>query len=843
VDFVKPNHLRYAQCELPTNIEALLNAFTDEFYTDMSIISNNLDNAEKNIIPGLLIALKEQVDIRNQLIKGAPVKELASLQAFQDNLRLTNPELDENDPSVVSLDERKLLAAGIVLLNGKMFASTVGNDLEAFRQLWFATNGNYEAFLALGDGIADNVDGAFTLVQYLTNGKFPYLNFSFNKLDTYLENIKLSKYKQSVIWVNKIGVNTSNGNKLKDIGFDDTNISRIFSRGQPRDADIVLEGYLTESVAQVKSFTELCLLPLSNEKRKPRYQNEVKFLTVGLKSYLKYRQNKNLSSYVFNTNYWELVKAHFNSNDMKELFENRPEVKNISLPVDDYIIGDLLNEAGKLPLYSSAIHSFLISLSQTTFDGDYERQLIALTDSFLTELNATEKGQAFKAGIDQLFLELKGNDTIKKRTRIAELPGAFIRTDQKATAGEITSAINDEILNSPNPELAKIGVDTGNIGDQAINTKNKPTNGFQTAENYMTNLFRRVEWKQNFSKCSKSEKNTNNFSKLEAEAQNTDKFKKYKDIKDSKTGSTADSNIAYNQDITKASQAGQSRRYIEQQQAAQPTQVSGKFQYQCTPYVSTEFTRLIEQSLADLSKDVITACEFLKRGILLVQDIVDTLIAKAQSVLNKVLGVLERLLTLDFNIGGALGFDTSVIKCSWSLDFGLKIDLFGLLLQKLNEFFKTWGLPIKEILVNIQDIIAKAICVPVRLIESFAGGVNSLLNLIGCSVKDVQLPDAFINLLNSILFTFDLRTLVLRSGYQSFLQLSANFSKNKDAYRGLTQFASLCQKNSMKDVVDGIDNVLLKAAVMGPFKAADAIGKSAEVLTKQALSKTIGVAI
>jgi len=825
------NQLRYAQCQIPLNVEAALDAFLDEFNLDMSAIDKELDVFNLTIAPAIVEGERQLAIQIQELLAGSPIKELSSLQALQDNLYLASPLKDETDPEVVSIDERKLGALGMVLLNGKMYALAAGNALETFRQMWFSVGGNYTSFLSLGDGIADTASGDFTLIQYVPDSKtFPEINRPWEILDGLRSKVKLSKYVQPLIWTSQIGSSTSTYNKLKAIGYSDINISRILGRGQPRDSDAVLTGYLQNSTAQIKYLSALFALPFTDEKRKPRWLNEVSYMTKALQAYLQYRTQINLSSLVFSPDYWEKVKASLSPADMKEVFERRPEVLNMVVPTSPNAIGDLLNAASSLQLGSTAINSYMIKLPKDSeiYRKPYERRLLSLGVNLLQTL-VLEKHSAADS-LRLLLEELKGGAVSAADIIPVELTVNNVQTLQQPgfTVGSTTASVNRVIDNSPDKDKTKEAIATAVAGDTLLAPASNPTQGLASQENYMTILFRRIKWDQNFATCSKQIKKASN-----APSDNIgNKFTQF--------GPGFKQNIT---PVNSTSLKGSDREAVKLNQGKQTTDVSAKYSYSCSPVFHNGFAQEIAKLQANASKELIIVCEALQRALLVVQDQIDHIIAKAQVVLDQVLGILERLLTLNLNIGGNLGFDTSLIKCSWSLDFGAKIDLFGLLLTYLNKFFKEFGGPIRAGLRLIQDLINKAICVPVRLLESFLGGVNSLLNIIGCSLKDILLPQAFLDLLKALLFTFDLRSLVLRQGYEGFNGLTANFSKNKDSFNGLTQFASLCQKTTMADATNTIGEGLLKTGVGSPALLASIITKQADVLAQKSLAASVGATI
>jgi hypothetical protein len=856
----KPNQLRYRFCDIPPNVEASLQALVDEFYVDMQEIDQGLDDYALNDVPAILATEQEMADLVQEMLRGSPVPELSSLQALQDSLKLINPKLPELDPVVVSLDERKLGAIGMVLINGKMFAAASGSDFDTFRQIWYAAQGEYKAFLALGDGIADSDAGTFTLLQYIP-GKpaMPFINRKWSVLDTLNPYQKLSKYVQPLIWTESIEASAANYARLKEIGYDDIQVSQIFAGEQPRASDETRDALFSISLANINDLAALYTLPHTDEQRKPKWQNEVKFFTDSLTAYLAYRKETNRTSYIFNTDVWERSKAVFNEKDFKELFENRPEVQNILVPTDDATIGNLLLSASQLPVGSTAINSYMIKLPNNNRDTfSYEERLLSIGASLLKSL--LKDKNASSGSVRLLVEELKGDsvteaDITKPKKATATDVKKVLKSGSKMTPGNKTDAYNKAITNSPDPDKTEDALAAAAVGSDFLENPT-PTQGLPTEENFMTVLFRRVDWRENFKTCTKEvTKETNKEAKAE------DKFTKFgpalnNNIKTKPGGSAnpddlygKDANILNNPknlggnkgkpDLSGLPTKGSDRRDVILNQESNPTTIKQQFTYNCTPKFQNGFLDQLSKLTGTVTQDIIVACEALKRALFMIQNIIDNLIAKMQVVLDQVLGVLERLLTLNLNIGGALGFDTSLIKCSWSVDFGLKLDLFGALLKFLNDKFdKIFG-PIRKGLRFIQDIITKAICVPVRLLELFLGGVNALLGLIGCSLKDIQLPQAILDLLKALLYTFDLRTLVLRQGYDAFFEMSVNPKSGARPFNGLTQFAELCQSVTMKDAVNSVQSVTLVTAASAPGFIAEDLQKKADDLMPDTTSISV----
>lgn len=860
----KPNQLRYAECDIPLDVEQAIQAFVDEFYVDMSAIDKELDDINASDVPAILAAEATLTAALQQMLQGAPIEQLSSLQALQDNLYLANPQLSETDPSVVSLDERKLGAVGMALVNGKMFAMASGSDFETFRQLWLAAGGDYQAFLALGDGIEGAADGDFTLLQYVPGAnRFPFVNKTWSVLDKFQANVRLSKYVQPLIWTNQLGKGSATYNRLKAIGYSDLNVSRILAGKQPRDGGDTITALLQASVAQVTFLSSLYALPASSPQRDPKWANEVRFLKGALTNYLKFRQEMNLSSLVFNSDLWERMKASLAPADMKEIFEKRPEIKNMIVPTDANTIGNLLNAASSLQPGSTAINSYMVKLPKTFSAAAYEARLLSVGASLLQSL--VEDVNPASGAVQALLAELKGGAvgsgdvTTPPPLSVSDMQSALGSPAQ--TQGSLASTVNSGVTSSPDPKktldsLAAVVAGQGTItalgsvvapvsGNVPASPSSTTTLGLPTAENYMTNLFRRIKWDQNFVTCSKvtgASTNTGTTNLPLSQQTNTYPSASTVENKFTKFGPALNKNIS-NAPITSASSpSAQARNTVVANQGANPSQVKSQFSYACSPSLNNGFLNELADLTGKVSNEIIIICEALKRALLLIQNIIDSLIAKAQVILDQVLGTLERLLTLNINLGANLGFDNSLLKCSWGINLVGKIDFFGLLLKALNDFFNSSPiiLGIRKALKAIRDLITQAICVPVRLLEAFLGGANALLGIIGCSLKDIQLPQPILDLLKALLFTFDLRQLVLQKGYDAFYSLAANLTKGSQSFNGLSQFAQLCQSVTMADAIGTIEQTSLLAGLAAPAKLANQLSKAANTQAQNVALGSVG---
>ena len=208
----------------------------------------------------------------------------------------------------------------------------------------------------------------------------------------------------------------------------------------------------------------------------------------------------------------------------------------------------------------------------------------------------------------------------------------------------------------------------------------------------------------------------------------------------------------------------------------------------------------------------------IKQVLISMQDKIDSIILALQMALNNILATLERLLSVDLNLSGKLGFDNSLLKCSWGLDLGLKINLLDLLLLYLNKLLAMILGPFLGGLDILKDIIKNIICIPIKYIEGLLGAASALLGMIGCSIKDVKLPVEILELLSLIMGFFQLRQLVLRAGSDDWYSMCGKVSLQRDDFKGLSQFAAICQGPKLAALMnETMQNTLLKVSSI-PFE-------------------------
>jgi hypothetical protein len=205
------------------------------------------------------------------------------------------------------------------------------------------------------------------------------------------------------------------------------------------------------------------------------------------------------------------------------------------------------------------------------------------------------------------------------------------------------------------------------------------------------------------------------------------------------------------------------------------------------------------------------------------QDSIDTFIVSVQRVMDGMLAKLERLLTLDLNFSGKIGFENSLFKCSWGLEFGLKVNLLDILLMYLDRFLGIVLGPILKGLNIISDFINKILCIPIRWLEEILNGaakyMSELLGKIGCSVKDFKIPTPLFELLALINGTFALRSLVLRKGNSDWLRMMGRIKLGMDEFTRLSQFGNACASPSLATALAALQSASAVAASDIPVKA------------------------
>lgn len=202
------------------------------------------------------------------------------------------------------------------------------------------------------------------------------------------------------------------------------------------------------------------------------------------------------------------------------------------------------------------------------------------------------------------------------------------------------------------------------------------------------------------------------------------------------------------------------------------------------------------------SKWLVEQLNIIKQILVGMQDKIDSFILAIQLALDNLLAKMERLLSIDLNLSGKLGFDNSLLKCSWGIDLGIKINLLDLLLLYINKLLGTIMGPFLKGLDLVKDFIEKIFCIPIKYLEGLLGAASSLLGVIGCSLKDVKLPVEILEVLSLVMGFFQLRMLVLRQGSNDWYNMMGRVSLQRDDFIGLYQFAGFCQNPKLSKVLN-----------------------------------------
>lgn len=948
-----PSRLRYVQCELPDDVEQTLIDFEDNLEVNIQKFYDRLSDFIANDLPPVLPELDAQIALRNELLRDSPVQSLSSLSALDTSTGLTDPSRDDTDPETIRLDERKLGAAGICLINGRIFKMLSGDSITAIRHLWEMSQGSYDYFVRLGTAVTTSDNGTYTLFEKnpFTPDRLPYVNKGF----TFIESIGLknSQFRHRLVWSNTISSSYALKSKLADLDYDSTQINNVFSGSQPN-YGYDFSGNLQAILTLVQTVTRIVFLPKTDPIRQPAWQNEANYIELAITRFLNYRMRKYTTSSVLNSDYWTAFLSELRPNDIKELCENRPEIKNIELPQDMTSITALVEKAVAIPAETTLINTYMnnlpisqareTSLTHSLYDLGLAiyRQLIGIGDSV--------RGHQ----LEMVLLELIGSDVLVDYFKSpifvdpqdlstifpsASLPpiGELIASVQSVGDQDVVNAAVSANSETRRYEVEETTTNKNNdaqtpTGNAANNVPSGTVNGFPSVETPAMLLMRRVQWDANFTDCSggsalgtapseqfpsQSMAPIASFDK-ESSVESNAEWSQHQDnmayiqkqltasnitlsgtgISDIRSGISAfislnetsgtiaksdirltelQSNMNTSSDIktvasnaveilkmtpkapavasttTLASEiphddrgaemyAAQNRNYITDQggQTAPSPDANGvtsglstsdiqnglkKATGSYNPWLgqsnkillpfqaNTSVNLQVCQSKAlkgfdDYLKGLLTLpgwlvriINMIKQQIMAMQDKIDAFIVMLQKTMDAILAKLERLLTIDLNFSGKIGFENSLFKCSWGIDLGLKIDLLGLLLMYLDRFLGVVLAPVLKFLQLLGDFINEIMCVPIRWIGAILNGamfaLANLLAKIGCTVKDFKLPLEIFDLLNLINGVFSLRSLVFKKGSADWLKMMGRISMGKNEFTGLSQFASMCVSDNL----------------------------------------------
>ena len=849
-----PDILTLVDCVLPSNLERLLLEFQNEMLGDIKPYYDFLDDWVLHEQPTVDATLNQLIDASEGVLLGSPVEALSSLAALDANLGLTNPRRDEFDPETVRIDERKFGASGLCLLFGRLFRIAQGQRISDLRLLWQVVGGDYQAFVAAGNAIVSSPQGGYVFYEFnpLTK-QFPYVNRSFQEVQD------RSGYDKS-LWHHRLffneSINTGMGNRLKleANGFTETQITNVFSGRQPNygyDA----AGALREIANYCKSLGQFLVLVPDDPLRQPPWVTETTLMSLAIENFLDWRINRNTSATILTSDFWNTFLSNMRPNEMKELFENRPEIKDLELPVNQDNIIALLQQAVTMPPETTSINSYYLNLprpdlEQTSRDALFDLGLLIWNKDVtalpqqapgLADLLRRLIGKAVDGStktINPVPTNIKPSDirTIMPASYTPSATSGLAQTDSNGNPlpkvpstplGVLTSAFGQPMLIDP---LVAVSV-AANVkltqhADQPADLVNSPdagtdkqaadaaTQGLPSEESFSTIGARRIEWSNNFLSCGGSSTGQ------KAQGSNTqDKI--------------LDGNPnAY---------AAQDRKIVEQGQSTPNNKFSGKFDITCTPTVGGALGKLfddvakLQHHLSDL---LIQLIKFIKGIILFVQDLLDSWILKFQTALDGTIGKLERLLTIDINIGGKAAFENSIIRCAWAIDLALKFDPVAYLLSLLAGVFGIIGKALTDIIKKFRQFLDQMYCKILNMLEQFIDGATAQLRaglaLIGCTLKDFQLPPELIDILKLFNASLNIRSIVLKAGSDDWLDMSLKLNKLKDQFNPLAQFAQFCSTKSTAQMLNQMQTQVALSTSDMPFKSNDAV-------TKAALGALIGV--
>lgn len=373
----QPSKLRYVECELPSEVEKTIAAFEDSFADSLKPFYDRLADWVANDLPVIEAELESQIALREALLTGAPVKSLSSLADVDKSTNLTSPKRDPNDPDSIRIDERKLGAANLCVLNGRMFKVIPGDRISALRYLWEVAGGDYDYFIRLGTSVYTTPLDSYMLFEYneSTPEKLPFVNKGFSYLTAV--GLKNSQFKHRMIWTRGISASYALKSKMVTLGYTSEQINNIFSGYNP-DNGYNYAGALEAVNTLIRSVTRLLFLPLADPLRQPLWANEANYIELAITKFLEYRTKKYTTSSTFDPEFWKTFLTELRPKDVKELLENRPEITNLELPQDLDSLTAAVEKAIAAPAETTAINTYMnnlpagklteTTLTQTLFD-------------------------------------------------------------------------------------------------------------------------------------------------------------------------------------------------------------------------------------------------------------------------------------------------------------------------------------------------------------------------------------------------------------------------------------------------------------------------------------------
>lgn len=847
--------LRYVQCELPESVTQALINFQSDFEELALSYNQQFDEFRLVTLPIPLAQLDEVIAATEALLTGSPVPELNSFAALEENLALPDPTRGPRDPVAIRQDERAMGAGGICMLNGRTFQILAGTRIEALRTLWNAVGGDYNAFIMAGDGIVNSPVGSFVLYEFNTaTQNVPYINRDMSELPKLSGGYKPSIFDYRLFWNTSISTTSGSHNKLAEIGYTADEISAIFSGGQPT-ANYDSSGALTSVETNLLSLSHILLLPLISPLRKPRWANEVKYIQTAIQSFLDWRIHDGMTSYVIDPAFWVEVKANLFPEDMKELFEYRPEISDLAIPTADAVMDKLITKATASLSNTTLLNTYMLSLPKPKQSSDLETSLFNVGLEMWQELRIDYT--TYANSLESLLLELDGR--IKPLTPFDRAPTAAnlnLADLKKVVNQKTTNALTEQPGMTTNPETApeqnkvphpinmpppavmsatmKSTIDLSdhpNLSSlcltAAVNsgkfsktgTTSGVAQGFKSCQSMGSIMGAKIDWSKNSMSCSGTTSAKNSFGQKTQSTSTPNAI--WRPVTANNPGTTDTTTVKYKNTLgqkphsksttvanTPNAYSAADRTTIQYNQGAPPNTVAATFNITCVPKIENAFTKYLAAAEGKFRKSIIHILNMLKAVIIIAQNFIDGIIIKIQLLLDMWISKLQKYMTVNIAIGGNLGFDTGLIKCSWGMDFKLKIDLLGYLLGLLSEYLRKWQSPVFALQAMIKKFLQSVICPVVRMIESLVGAANKLLNVIGCSVKDINFPKEFLDLLGLALGSFNLRQLVLRGATDKIGDIALSLRKNKDQFNGLQQFAAFCQRTPPSDVVNTMSNFM-----------------------------------
>jgi hypothetical protein len=851
-----PDILTLIDCQLPDNLERLLLDFQNEMLGEVKPYHDFLDDWVANELPTVQANLTSLIDASEGVLLGSPVDAMSSLDALDANLGLTNPRRDEFAPETVRIDERKFGASGLMLLFGRMFRIIPGQRIGDLRRLWEVVGGDYQAFVAAGNAIVSSPHGSYVFYEFnpLTR-RFPYVNRSFQAVQD-LTGYDLTLWHHRLFFNETIYTGLGNRLKLEANGFTETQITNIFAGRQPNQG-FDYPGTLKQIANYCKSLGQFMVLDPSDPRRQPPWVTETGTISLAIKDFLAWRLARHTTSTVLTGAFWNTFLANFRPNEMKELFDNRPEIKDLELPVNQDNIIAVLQRAITMPRETTVINSYYLSLpppdlEATSRDALFDLGLL-IWNKITTELPAQAPGLA------DLLRRLTGTAVDGSTKTVNPVPTNITPADIRGILpasytqagnplpkvpstpiGILTSVIGQPMLLDPLTAVAiKTDVELNRQADQSTPTTGNPdegedkqagtaaTQGLPSEETFSTLGGRRIKWAANFIDpgiaCSTSAQNQDS-------AIGDDPAQ----VARGKAQSHQDTKIL---DGNPDAPAARDRKVIEQAQSTKPgTKLAGQFEISCvqTAGPGGALGKLFDD-VAKLQRHVsdvlLQLIKLIKGVILFIQDLIDSFILKFQLALDSALGTLERILTIDINLGGKAAFENSIIRCAWSIDLALKFDPVAFLLSLLGDLFDGIGVELTKILNKFREFIDKIFCKILNFLEQIIDGATAQLRIglakIGCTLKDFQLPPELLDLLRLFNASLNIRSIVLKAGSEDWLDMSLKLKKLRDEFNPLAQFAQFCSTKSTAKMLGAMKTQVALSTSDLPFKGNNAADKAA----------------